>query len=72
MSIVVEKEEDIEREGLDVLIKYLPPSKVARLLSLWRIGQGDYVRERRKLFTDETVETLFAKAHTLEKRSRKR
>jgi hypothetical protein len=32
MSIVVENEQEIAREGLDVLVKHLPPSKVTRLL----------------------------------------
>lgn len=72
MSIVVENEQEIAREGLDVLMKHLPPSKVARLISLWRIGRGDYVSERGKLFANETVDSLFAKAKTLEKRARKR
>lgn len=72
MSIVVEKEQEIEREGLDVLMKHLPPSKVARLISLWRIGSGDYTAERRKLFPGETVESLFTKAKAHEKRGRKR
>lgn len=72
MSIVVENEREIEREGLDVLMKHLPPSKVARLLSLWRVGRGDYATDRRKLFAGETVQSVFAKARSLEKRSRKR
>jgi len=71
MSIVVENEQVIAQEGLDVLIKNLPPSKVARLISLWRIGSGDYTAERRKFFAGETVDSLFAKARTLEKRGRK-
>jgi hypothetical protein len=72
MSIVVESEQEIAREGLDVLMKHLPPSKVAKLISLWRIGSGDYVSERRQLFSGETVESLFAKAKKIEKRGRKR
>jgi hypothetical protein len=72
MSIVVENEQEIERQGLDVLTKHLPPSKVARLLSLWRVGRGDYTTGRRKMLAGETVESLFAKARVLEKRSRKR
>jgi hypothetical protein len=72
MSIVVETEQETVQEGLDVLTKNLPPSKVARLLSIWRVGRGDYTADRRKLFDGETVERLFAKARALEKRSRKR
>jgi len=72
MSIVVETEQKTVQEGLDVLTKNLPPSKVARLLSIWRVGRGDYTADRRKLFASETVESLFAKARALEKRNRKR
>ena len=72
MSIVVENEQETVQEGLEVLTKNLPPSKVARLLSIWRIGRGDYTADRRKLFAGETVTSLFAKARTHEKRSRKR
>jgi hypothetical protein len=71
MSIVVENEQEIAREGLDVLVKHLPPSKVARLLSLWRVGRGDYTDDRRRFFAGQTVNSLFAKARVFEKRSRK-
>jgi hypothetical protein len=72
MSIVVENEQETVQEGLDVLTKNLPPSKVARLLSIWRVGHGDYTSERRKLFAGETVASLFLKARVQEKRRRKR
>ena len=72
MSIVVETEQETVQEGLDVLTKNLPPSKVARLLSIWRVGRGDYTADRRKLFAGETVAGLFSKARAHEKRSRKR
>jgi len=71
MSIVVENDQETVREGLDVLMKHLPPSKVARLLSIWRVGLGDYTAGRRKLFAGETVDSLFAKARALERRGRK-
>ncbi len=72
MSIVVETEQETVQAGLDVLTKNLPPSKVARLLSIWRVGRGDYTADRRKLFAGETVESLFAGARALEKHNRKR
>jgi hypothetical protein len=72
MSIVVENDRETVQAGLDALVRNLPPSKVARLLSIWRIGQGDYTVDRRKLFTGETVGSLFTKARALEKRGRKR
>lgn len=72
MSIVVENEQKTVQQGLAVLNKNLPPSKVARLLSIWRVGGGDYTAERRKLFAGESVSSLFTKARALEKRGRKR
>ena len=72
MSIVVDNDQETVQAGLDALMKNLPPSKVARLLSIWRIGRGDYTADRRKLFAGETVASLFAKARNLEKRGRKR
>jgi hypothetical protein len=71
MSISVENEQETVQAGLDVLTKNLPPSKVARLLSIWRVGHGDYTRERRNLFAGETVESLFVKARAQEKHRRK-
>jgi len=35
---------------------------VARLLSIWRIGTGDYVNDREALFAGETVASLFEQA----------
>ena len=71
MKIILQNEQETVQAGLDVLTKHLPPSKVARLLSIWRVGHGDYTSERRELFTGETVSSLFAKARTHEKRHRK-
>ena len=72
MSIVVESEQEIVREAVSILLERMPPSKVARLLSAWQVGSGDYTVARRKLFAGETVDSLFAKARALEKRKRKR
>jgi hypothetical protein len=72
MSIVVENEQETVQEGLEVLTKNLPPSKVARLLSIWRVGRGDYTAERRKLIAGKTVGELFTEARALEKHGRKR
>ena len=46
----------------------LPASKVARLLSAWQMGQGDYLKLREEVFAGETVESLCAAAgHPAEK-----
>jgi hypothetical protein len=72
MSIVVESEQETVQEAMDILLKRMPASKVARLLLAWQVGSGNYTIARRKLFAKESVESLFEKARALEKRKRKR
>lgn len=45
-------------EAVELLIDGMSPSKVARVLSSWQIGHGDYTRLRAELFEGESVETL--------------
>jgi hypothetical protein len=69
MSVIVPNESATTAEAVDVLIERLPASKVARLLSSWQIGQGDYLKLREELFSGETVETLYETANaSLQKR----
>ncbi len=67
MSIATIDDQATMQEATELLFKHLPPSKVARLMMLWRVGSGDYTEERRRLFKGETVDSLFAQAKTLEK-----
>ena len=62
MSTVVESEQELTEEAIGILRRNLPPHKVARLLSIWQIGRGDYVKERDALFAGETVNSLFEQA----------
>lgn len=62
MSNVVESEQALTEEAIGILCRNLPPHKVARLLSIWQIGRGDYIKERDSLFEGETVNSLFEKA----------
>lgn len=62
MSPVIETEQQLKEEAFAILRQHLPPHKVARLLSIWQIGKGDYVQDRDALFAGETVESLFEKA----------
>ena len=65
MSVIVQNESATTAEAVEVLMERLPASKVARLLSSWQIGQGDYLKLREELFGRETVESLYqvASAH---------
>jgi|UniRef100_UPI0037851A8C hypothetical protein len=62
MSAVIETEQELTGEALRILQQNLPPHKVARLLSIWQVGQGDYTQERQALFAGETVDSLFEQA----------
>ncbi|MGV3661543.1 MAG: hypothetical protein ACO1TE_15255 [Prosthecobacter sp.] len=61
-SIAVESEQALAEEALAILRRNLPPHKMARLLSMWHIGHGDYVKEREGFFAGETVNSLFEEA----------
>jgi hypothetical protein len=62
MSVTVPNESATTAEAVEVLMERLPASKVARLLSSWQIGQGDYLKVREELFVNETVESLYQQA----------
>jgi hypothetical protein len=62
MSVTVQNESATTAEAVEVLMERLPASKVARLLSSWQIGQGDYLKLRDELFVRETVQGLYDQA----------
>ena len=62
MKLTVPNESATTVEAVQLLMEQLPPSKVARLLSSWQIGQGDYLKIRDELFAVETVERLLQEA----------
>jgi len=62
MNATIETEQELKEEAFAVLSQHLSPHKVARLLSIWQIGKGDYVKDRDALFANETVDSLFQRA----------
>jgi hypothetical protein len=62
MSVTVPNESATAAEAVEVLMEQLPASKVARVLSSWQVGQGDYLKLREELFARETVESLYQAA----------
>ena len=62
MSATIETEQELKEEAFAILSQHLSPHKVARLLSIWQIGKGDYVKDRDALFANETVDSLFKQA----------
>lgn len=67
MSITVEPEQATIAEAMNLLMAHMPPSKVARLLAAWQLGKGDYLVIKEKLFEGESVDSLYEKAHQLER-----
>jgi hypothetical protein len=63
MSVTVQNDSATTAEAFEALIEWLPASKVARLLSSWQIGHGDYLKVREELFANETVESPFQAAN---------
>lgn len=62
MNTPVENDQAIIEEALNILLEKMPASKVARLCAVWQLGQGDYLKHRERLFSGETVDTLYTKA----------
>ena len=65
MSIHIETEQASVEEAAAIFLERMSPSKVARLLSAWQVGHGDYLALRDKLFAGETVDGLYEKAKGL-------
>ena len=60
--MTVQSESAATAEAVEILRERLPGSKVARLLSSWQVGHGDYLKLRDELFAGETVESLYQTA----------
>ena len=61
MMIKVMSEQEVVQEAAAVLLKHMSPAKVARFWAASRLGVGDYLAVRERLFAAETVQTLFDK-----------
>ncbi|MEO5712413.1 MAG: hypothetical protein ABIT37_02915 [Luteolibacter sp.] len=69
MSATIETDQELKEEAFAILSQHLSPHKIARLLSVWQIGKGDYVMDRDALFSNETVESLFEQAQASHSKS---
>jgi hypothetical protein len=59
--IQVNSEQQVLQEGFQVLLSNMEPSKVARFWAACNMGGGDYLKLKDELFTQESVESLYAK-----------
>jgi len=67
MAIKVPKEAEVLHEATEVLLRHMSPSRVARVLTAWQVGSGDYRVIRTRLFEGETVESLAEKIQAFER-----
>jgi hypothetical protein len=61
MEAKLPNKQEVIREALAILEKHMEPSKIALLVSMLPIGEGNYLAIREQLFAGETVETLVEK-----------
>ncbi|MBE9080207.1 hypothetical protein IQ241_23455 [Romeria aff. gracilis LEGE 07310] len=59
--IQVNSEQQVLREGFQILLENMEPSKVARFWAACNLGHGDYLKFKEELFEEETVDSLSAK-----------
>ena len=61
MTIKVINNQQALQDGLEVLIAHLEPAKLARFVADSKLGEGDYLKLKHKIFTRETVASLYEK-----------
>ncbi len=61
MKIKVIDEQQNLQEVMQVLLTHLEPSKVMKFWAACKLGKGDYLELKDKLFAEETVTSLYAK-----------
>lgn len=67
MAVKVLKEQEVIQEAVAVLLASMSPAKVARCLSAWQVGTGNYLTIKEQLFAGETVASLFEKIQATQK-----
>jgi hypothetical protein len=61
MTIKVINDQENLQEVMQVLLTHLEPSKVMKFWAACKLGEGDYLQLKEKLFAQETVTSLYAK-----------
>ncbi|WP_193197895.1 hypothetical protein [Nostoc sp. MG11] len=61
MKIKVINEQENLQEVMQVLLTHLEPSKVMKFWATCKLGKGDYLQLKEKLFAEETVTSLYTK-----------
>jgi hypothetical protein len=66
MSVKVLSEQEVIQEAVTVLLANMSPAKVARCLSAWQMGAGNYLAIKEQLFAEETVASLYEKIQAVQ------
>jgi hypothetical protein len=61
MTIKVINEQQNLQEVMQILLTHLEPSKVMKFCATCKLGQGNYLQLKDKLFAEETVDSLYFK-----------
>ena len=59
-------DKEVIQEALQILLTHMEPSKFARFVAASKLGEGDYLKMKERLFADETVESLSEKIEAFE------
>ncbi|MCP4700434.1 MAG: hypothetical protein GY862_26820 [Gammaproteobacteria bacterium] len=68
METTVVSEQKVFAEAMDILFRQLAPEKMARFITIWQKGGGDYLNIKEQLFKHETVDTLYDKVIEFQKK----
>ena len=61
MTIKVINEQQNLQEVMQILLTHLEPSKVMKFWAACKLGEGDYLQLKEKLFVQENVDSLYEK-----------
>ena len=61
MTIKVINEQQNLQEVMQVLLAHLEPAKVMKFWAACKLGEGDYLQLKERLFSEETADSLYAK-----------
>lgn len=61
MDVKMPTQQEVIQEALEILEKHMEPSKIALLVSMLPVGEGDYLAIREKLFPGETLTAIVDK-----------
>lgn len=67
LNMKLPSQQEVIQEALEILEKHIEPSKIALLVSMLPVGEGNYLATREKLFAGETVTTLVEKIQAHQK-----